>query len=282
LTDIPRFFADWFANRRRAGACACTNSFGGRWRVSLAPEDVLGYLFWTRDARPLLPEVRALIDEGVPVAFQFTVTAYGPDLEENRVALADQLASFRETAACLPATSAIQLRYDPILVGGPHSQRWHEEALDHVCSRLAGCTTVVNTSLCEPYRKVLSRIPADRFAFREAGIVDPSPFLGRLSAIASGHGMQLRVCSNPELSGPGGLPPAQCCGFELFAAYPAADRIRAWPPGPSRPGCRCLATADIGMTDTCPAGCLYCYATGAPRKSRAFFDRHDPGAGSLR
>ena len=299
LTDVPRFYAAWFANRRRAGTCVSGNSFGGRYRISLRSQDVLAYLFWTRDARPLLPELDALLAEGLPAAFQFTITAYGGDLEENRVPLGEQLESFRAVAARLPGPSAIQLRYDPVVVGGPYTREWHEESLDRLCRELRGCTRVVNTSLCEPYRKVLARLDRLRqpFAYRRADpgrhptvgaeprvLADPLTFLRRLSAIASDHGMQLRACANPELSGGDRLPPAQCCGLELFAEYPAArlDRLRTRPRGPSRPGCNCLATADIGMTDTCPGGCLYCYATGALRKSLNFFGRHDPTAESLR
>ena len=50
-TDIPAFYADWFARRRAAGFCEVTNPYGGRpYRVPLAGPELDGFVFWTRNA----------------------------------------------------------------------------------------------------------------------------------------------------------------------------------------------------------------------------------------
>jgi len=300
LTDIPRFYAEWFANRRRAGYCHSANSFGGRYFISLRREDVLGYLFWTRDARPLLPEITSIRREGVPVVVQFTITSYGRELEHHRVPLEEQIESFQMVARELPDPSSIQLRYDPLLVGGEYTEGWHEEKLGQICQALRGQTLVVNTSVCEPYVTVVSRIeqllparyrtpdprrhPTTVKRFPRLQTLDPPDILRRVSDVAHAHGMELRVCANPEISCAHSFPAAQCCGLELFADYPSGcmQELVNTLLGPSRAGCRCLATSDIGMGDTCPAGCLYCYVTGALAKSRNFFERHDPNAEGIR
>jgi hypothetical protein len=300
LTDIPRFYAEWFVNRRRAGYCHSGNSFGGRYLISLQKEDVLGYLFWTRDARPLLPEITSIRRDGVPVAVQFTITGYGPELEANRVPLDDQINSFIAVADVLPAPSCIQLRYDPIIVSEEYSPAWHEQTLGYICGRLRGHTVIVNTSICEPYVTVVSRMAtiltaqyrtlnSERHSstakrFPRLAILEPTTLLKSLADVAKANGMSLRVCANPEIVYGGQFAGAQCCGNEIFAAYPADQviRIRDTAAGPSRAGCQCLSTADIGMSDSCPAGCQYCYATGALLKSRRFFERHDPTAEAIR
>jgi hypothetical protein len=300
LTDIPRYFATWFTNRRRAGYCISANSFGSHFLISLKPDDVLGYLFWTRDARPLLAEIKSLLGESVPVAAQFTITGYGPEFENRRVPFEEQIQSFCAVSQLLPAPSCIQLRYDPVVVGGQYNEDWHEKTLDRICQSLRGHTLVVNTSICEPYVTVVSRIermlpvryrvadperhPSTVKRFPYLNTLDPLPLLRRLANVVRGHQMQLRICANPECAGADGLPTAQCCGLELFAPYPIerTRRLRSVQDSPSRTGCRCIATSDIGMSDTCPAGCLYCYVTGALQKSQNFFARHNPDGESIR
>ena len=103
-TDLPRYFGRWFANRRREGYAEYQTAFGVAGRVSLKRADVLGYLFWTRNAQPFQPELHALLQEGVPVAFQFTLNGYGPDLEPNAPPLALAIDSFRTVAKWLPGS----------------------------------------------------------------------------------------------------------------------------------------------------------------------------------
>ena len=300
LTDIPRFYAEWFANRRMAGYCHSANSFGSQFIISLRLEDVLGYLFWTRDVRPLLEEIASIRAENIPVVVQFTITGYGEQLELDRVPLVQQIESFLAVAEALPSPSCIQLRYDPIIVGGQYTEGWHEETLGRICRELRGYTLVVNTSICEPYVTGVSRIDRllavqysapdpERHAstvrkFPKLATLAPMALLRRMTTVAHSDGMRLRVCANPELSDAGPFPAAQCCGLDLFNAYPT-DQVRQLTntlPAPSRVGCQCLATSDICMSDTCPGGCLYCYVTGAMTKSRNLFEWHRADRESIR
>ncbi len=40
--------------------------------------------------------------------------------------------------------------------------------------------------------------------------------------------------------------------------------------------CGCIASKDIGQYNTCPHGCLYCYANTSPESARENFHRHNP------
>jgi len=296
-TDVPRFFPDWFATRRAAGFADYENVFGVRGRVSLLRSDVLGYLFWTRDARPMRRELATLRRERIPFAFQFTINCYGPELEPNRPALDGAVASFLELAQVLPSPEAIQWRYDPVVISPRYPTEFHIEAFTRIAERLRGATLVANVSLVEPLLKTVRRLgdgdilyrPADprrhaaalrRFPelhFARDARVELAP---RLAAAARAQGMVLHACADPEL----GLPPAQCCGPDLWRAHGEIDlaELARVPKAPSRAGCRCIRSVDIGMSDTCRGGCRYCYVVSSDLAIATHASRYDPSQPSLR
>ena len=49
----------------------------------------------------------------------------------------------------------------------------------------------------------------------------------------------------------------------------------------NRPGCLCAESRDIGAYDSCPHGCVYCYAVRAPKMAKARFRAHDADADVL-
>ncbi|HDN25652.1 MAG TPA: DUF1848 family protein, partial [Thioploca sp.] len=107
-TDIPHYFAKWFAERRKAGFAEFRNAFGGKGRVSLRNEDVLGYLFWTKYAHSFENPLQALRDEGIPYVFQYTITGYGHDLEPHIPRRENVIDDFIAIAKTLPSPECIQ------------------------------------------------------------------------------------------------------------------------------------------------------------------------------
>jgi len=303
-TDIPHYYAKWFQERRKAGFAEYRTVFGGGaagyFRASLKPEDVLGFLFWTKFAGPFHGVLKALRKEGVPYVFQYTLTGYGKIIEtgipEREVVLKD----FLKVSASLPGPEAIQWRYDPILVSSKvFDHAWHRKNFREIAARLSGHTRVVNVSFPEPYQKAISKVPEGHdIAWRQtdkqrAAIFKKYPklravsekeivLLHELAAIAKEYAIQLRVCCNVENADK--FPPAQCCGAELFAPYgPIINwQVAALPPGPSRESCRCVAAKDLGMDNTCPGGCFYCYVTTSQDLALENFKKHKPKASYLR
>jgi hypothetical protein len=301
-TDIPRFYARWFGERRRQGFAESRTVFGVATRVSLQRGDVLGFLFWTRDARPFAKELEALRVEGIPYALQFTINGYGRELEPRRPELAGAIESFLAVSSSLKGPESIQWRYDPIVVSDRYPVEHHVRQFESIARQLAGATRVVNVSFIEPYAKAIRRIADPGVQYRA---VDPGrhrsvakrypglPVVGQadsllkeLSAVAWGSGIELRVCCNPEYSEPlpGSPKRSQCIGPELFAPYgdELLSRVSSLPEAPSRAACRCLKSQDIGMDETCASGCKYCYVTSSGRASLENFEKHDPKSPALR
>jgi hypothetical protein len=272
-SDIPQFFGDWFAARRRDGFCEARSVYGRRYRVSLLPDDVTGYLFWTKFGAPFEGQLRGMLNEGVAAAFQFTLNGYGPAVEANIPPLDETIASFLRISRLLPSPACIQWRYDPVVVSDAFPLAWHRANFSRIAAALEGATRVCNVSVVEPYAKVVRRMgegvayraeAAGRHAavarrspgLRRAGAAE-SDLLAEMAGMAKGHGIELRGCCSPELA----LPGAACCGAEPFEPYGLSGALLAAGGAPSRPGCRCLRSKDIGSPDSCPGGCRYCYAT---------------------
>ena len=82
-TDIPCRYSEWFMNRIREGSAVVRNPFnaGQLGRIPMTPEAVDCIVFWTKDPQPLMPYLKELDNRGYRYYFQFTLTAYGTDLE---------------------------------------------------------------------------------------------------------------------------------------------------------------------------------------------------------
>lgn len=94
-TDIPRVL-DWFINRIRAGFCVYTNPLYPQipYRVSLAPRDVQGIVFWTRHAAPIAVQLPELDQAGFAYYFQYTVVGYPRSLDQRGPSLQVAIRTF--------------------------------------------------------------------------------------------------------------------------------------------------------------------------------------------
>ena len=93
--------------------------------------------------------------------------------------------------------------------------------------------------------------------------------LSDLVEIADRNGIGLSICTQPELRVPG-AGEASCIDAERLmnvAGRPFLSKING-----VRPGCACYESKDIGDYDTCPHGCVYCYAVQRLRR----YQSHDP------
>ncbi|MEW6276126.1 MAG: DUF1848 family protein [Bacillota bacterium] len=74
-TDIPAFYGEWFMQRVRQGWAVSCNPFSRRAvRVSLRPENVGAFVFWSKNFGPLLPYLAELKTLGCQMTFLYTIT----------------------------------------------------------------------------------------------------------------------------------------------------------------------------------------------------------------
>jgi len=277
-TDIPAHYAEWFLARVRQGVCEYVHPFSReRFRVSLRPEDVLGIVFWSRDYRPMLPHLPALLSQ-YPLYCHLTLTGHAPALEPSAVPLDAAIAAARDLARLIGPERLIW-RFDPIVftqLGGVEDTL---ARMTRLAAQLEGATHHCIISFMSPYRR-----QARAFAERGLAWQDPAPELRRelatqLAELASQHGMTLSACCNADVVGPT-VAAASCVSAALLRSLGAAIP-EGWPSAPSREACGCDRSIDIGAYDTCSSGCAYCYANQNHARAAANRAAHDPASMSL-
>ncbi|MCY4394405.1 MAG: DUF1848 domain-containing protein [Rhodospirillaceae bacterium] len=284
-TDVPAFYSDWFLNRIAVGEVRFRNPFGGGTvSVSLRRADVGGIVFWTRNFAPLVDRLTPVTDRGWPFVVQFTVTGYPRLLEPSVIRAVDAAAQIALVARRFGPRAAVW-RYDPILLSSATGAEWHRETFARLASLLRGHVDEAVLSFVEPYRK--TRRNLDRLA-RDTGLEwrlpeadEKAELVHDLAGIAGDAGMALTLCTQPALAETvaGVAAPARC--IDALRLGDVAGRPIATPTRGNRPGCLCAQSRDIGAYDTCPHGCVYCYAVADRSRAKAAHIRRDDGAAML-
>ena len=280
-TDIPAFYPAWFRARLAAGFAKMVNPYGGQvYTVDLTPDACDGFVFWTKNAGPFrdtLAEVRA---RGHPFVVQYTITAYPRALETSVIPAERSIRLMRDLAAAY-GPAAVVWRYDPILFTSLTPPDWHRETFARLAAELEGTCDEVVLSVATIYNKTRrntdAAAEAGGFTWWDPPDAEKTALLDELARTARRHGITPTLCAQPDL-----LPdplftelrPARCIDADRLARV--AGRAIVAPTKGNRPGCACARSKDIGAYDTCPHGCVYCYAVQRPEVAKRRYRAHDP------
>lgn len=258
-TDIPAFHARAFMENVRRGFCDVANPFNPAQisRISLLPEDVDCFVFWTRDPRPLMPFLSELDDRGYFYYFLFTVTGYPRYIEPAAPARNDAVDAFAELSRCIGKEKLIW-RYDPVLYADGVDRGWHCDNCTYLFEQLSDYTEKVVFSIIEPYRKVISRMNdcAHIDMYNKSAYL---PLLEFLCELSLKHNLKIAACAQGDEINLTQIEKNACIDAELIARITAGS-IKYRKDTGQRQECRCAASRDIGRYGTCAFGCRYCYA----------------------
>ncbi|MBP5185139.1 MAG: DUF1848 domain-containing protein [Lachnospiraceae bacterium] len=269
-TDIPAFYAEWFANRIKEGTVCVRNPFNpaqvSRYRLDPTVVDVIG--FCSKNPAPFFPYMDLIKDYG---QYWFvTITSYGKDIEPGVPDKHKILEDFKELSRMV-GIDRIGWRYDPILINDRYTVEYHLQAFERMAAELSGYTDTVVISFIDLYKKVKRNFPEIRSVSGE-----DQYFLGKeMIRIAASFGMVVKPCGEGSFLSEFG---ADCSGCMTIATYEKAIGKKLIVPNkkPARKECACYISGDIGAYDSCGHLCRYCYANNDTRAVKRNMKLHDP------
>ncbi len=272
-TDIPAFYGEWFEGRLKEGFAIVQNPFNQKKStVSLKPDDVDGFVFWTRNIEPFLPRLENPVAQQYRFYIQYTVTGY-PRILESSVPDRDVSIANIERLAGRFGSKCVVWRYDPILISSMTPATFHLENFQYLSSALKGKVDEVVVSFAQYYKKTqrnLQRLSkTEHVIFHDPGIEEKRDLLQQIRDIALSNDQHLTLCTQPDLIGDG-FAGAECIST---ARLGLDEKLKIQG---NRKGCLCVLSKDIGSYDSCPHGCVYCYAVSQKEKAKNRFKNHSP------
>lgn len=278
-TDIPAFYGEWFINRLRAGYCKVVNPYNQRVSlVDLTRKKVDGFVFWTKNLSPFFKYIEEIQQRGFPFIVQYCINGYPKITELSVVDASKSIENMRRLADnCGPRVAV--WRYDPILFSSITSIDFHRRNFENLAKALHGTTDEVVVSFAQLYKKTLRNIKlsSEEFGF---SLEEPEDeikynFASELAQIAETYEFKLAMCSQKQFLAPG-VTNAKCIDAKRLAEI-SGKMIIAEQKG-NRTDCGCFASKDIGEYDSCPHGCVYCYAVQNRKIAQARYKQHDPNS----
>lgn len=272
-TDIPTYYSEWFFNRLREGYVLVRNPMNARQisRISLSPEAVDGIVFWTKNPVPMLSRLGEL--EPYPYYFQFTLTAYGRDVEPNLPGKNGVLIPAFQELSRMAGRERVVWRYDPIFLSDRYTVEYHCRYFRVLAAKLGEYTEKCTVSFLDFYRSTARNMRS--LHIREMTAAQQREMMERFSEIAGEYGLYIDTCSEAISLEDLGISHASCVDRERLERI-GGYRLKVGRDRNQREECGCAASVDIGAYDTCGNGCLYCYATDSPPRAAERVRAHRP------
>ncbi len=256
-TDIPTYYSDWFFHRIKESYVLVRNPMNIHQvsKIDLSPEVIDGIVFWTKNPIPMIERLDEISQ--YPYYFQFTLNAYGKDVEPNVPSKNDIIIPAFQNLSKKIGKERVVWRYDPIFFNEKYTMDYHCIYFELLASKLHLFTEKCTISFVDCYRNTERNMKP--LNINDISIEQKIELMGKLSTIARNYGLLLDTCAESVDLQKFGIIPAHCIdkgrlekigGYTLLLEKDKNQRME----------CGCISSIDIGMYNTCKNGCLYCYA----------------------
>jgi len=275
-TDISAFYGDWFMGRLKEGFVGVVNPFGGQKHVvSLRPEDVTCFVFWSKNFAPFLENLKIIDGLGYRFYFNYTVTGL-PGVFETNVKKQATIETLKLLSR-IYSPRHINWRFDPIIISSICDRKFWLKAFEDLTSRFAGLVERCYFSFVTEYEKV-KRNFEELQKTKGVTIIGCSidfkiELANELANIAQRYGIEMVSCCGDYLVGKK-IKKAHCIDGGIIESLFFPGGLQ-YTEKPTRKECGCTESIDIGAYDTCPHGCIYCYANTNKHTACQAFRNHD-------
>ncbi len=275
-TDIPAFYTEWFMERLRQKYVLVRNPFNihSISRIPLSPENVDAIVFWTKNSKPIHKYLDEIDKLGYKYYFQYTITPYKNDLEEEVQDKKEIVETFKKLSEKIGSEKVV-LRYDPVIITSSYSIEYHIKAFEKLCRHLKGYTHKVIISFIDYYNNTYKNIKSHNVY--NISHIDMEIIAENFSSIAKDNGLIIESCAEQIDLERFGINHGKCIDNELI------EKITGYKLSVGRDNqrnaCGCIKCIDIGEYNTCMHKCLYCYANinkEAAFKNNKLHDKKSP------
>lgn len=256
-TDIPTYYSDWFYNRIKEGFVFVRNPKNPHQvsKINLLSSVVDGIVFWTKNPLPMMDRISEIKDYNY--YFQFTLNAYGKDVEPNVPSKNEIIIPAFKKLSKEIGKEKVVWRYDPIFFNENYTMDYHCKYFESLANKLNEYTDKCTVSFIDNYRNTEKNTKS--LEIISATFEKKIEIMEKFSIIASKYGLYIDTCAEAIELDKFGIKHAKCIDkerLERIGAYKLdIDKDKT-----QRLECGCIDSIDIGMYNTCKNGCLYCYA----------------------
>lgn len=284
-TDIPTFYADWFVERWKAGYVKWKNPFNGV-PLYVSFKKARAVVFWTKNPKPMIKHLDFLNENIKNYYFQYSLNDYDKERYEEKIPdVRTRINTFIELSNRIGKDKVIW-RFDPLLMTTEIGVNELLRRVDKIGSQLHPFTNKLVFSFADIgiYKKVESNLKKAKVNYTEFSQNTMEEFAYGLKKLNERWGLELATCAEKFDLSKYNISHNKCIDDDLLIRlFPQDEELMEFlgvkfvnaslfdPVGRmvktkklddkgQREACGCIMSKDIGEYNTCPHGCVYCYA----------------------
>ena len=155
-----------------------------------------------------------------------------------------------------------------------YSLEFHIRSFEKMARELSGTVNTCVVSFIDLYEKTRRNFPQARAVTTR----EQEALIQAFVEIGARYGIPIRTCCEDASLARFGADTSGCMTRSVLEAATGCRLNVPKSKKSPRAQCDCLLGADVGMYNTCPHGCVYCYANSDRRAVEQNRKQHDPAS----